>query len=343
MIIFSFSEEFKQKESIVYTGRMMNMIEELLEEQRRYISHYFDEVDLANVTKIIDACAKISGLIVFTGVGKSGIIAEKIAMTLVSTGTKALYLPPTNFLHGDIGILAENDLLVLMSRSGETEELLSLIPFARQRKTRLLAIVSNLQSRLARLSDYSICLPMEKELCPFDLAPTTSTTVQLLFGDLLAVALMRHKRFDLASYALNHPSGAIGKKMTLKVEDLMLTGKRVPLCSPSDRLIEVLVELTNKKCGALLVVNPAQELLGIFTDGDLRRALQLQGSEVLNTSIETLMTHSPLSIEKEELAWSAVKLMQKDPKQFVMVLPVLDQNKVVGILHMHELIQAGIG
>ncbi|MBS0603410.1 MAG: KpsF/GutQ family sugar-phosphate isomerase [Verrucomicrobia bacterium] len=318
------------------------MLTELLEAQRRYVDHYFDHLDLTEVDKVVQECLSTKGLIVFTGVGKSGIIAEKIAMTMISTGTKALYLPPTNFLHGDIGILSENDLFVLMSRSGETEELLNLIPFVKKRSARLLSIVSNPHSRLAKQCDLSINLPFEKELCPFDLAPTTSTTVQLLFGDLLAIALMRSKGFDLSAYALNHPSGSIGKKMTITVEELMFKDNHVPLAAPSDRLLDVLVELTNKKCGALLVTDDERNLLGIFTDGDLRRALQTQGPDVLQKPIRELMTPSALRIERDKLAWEALKIMQRDPKKFVMVLPVVEQGKVAGILRMHDIVQAGI-
>lgn len=320
----------------------MDFLRNILDEQKTYLDHYFSSVDLQQAQQVVEACAATPGLIVFTGVGKSGIIAEKIAMTLISTGTKALYLPPTNFLHGDIGILSESDMLVLISRSGETEELLNLVPFAKKRNTRLAAIVSNPESRLAKLSDLYVNLPVERELCPFDLAPTTSTAVQLLFGDLLAVALMRLKRFDLSAYALNHPSGSIGKKMLIKVEDVMFKGPQVPLCRPEDRLIDVLVELSDKKCGALIVSDSEKKLLGIFTDGDLRRALQTEGSSVLHKPMGALMTASPLSVDKDILAWDALKQMQRDPKKFVMVLPVLEKERIAGILHMHALVQSGI-
>lgn len=318
------------------------MLSELLIEQRRNIDHYFAHLDLTEVDKVVQECLNTKGLIIFTGVGKSGIIAEKIAMTMISTGTKALYLPPTNFLHGDIGILSEHDLFVMMSRSGETEELLNLVPFAKKRGSRLLAIVSNPHSRLAKHCDIAVNLPFEKELCPFDLAPTSSTTVQLLFGDMLAIALMRTKGFDLSAYALNHPSGAIGKKMSVTVEELMFKENQVPYASPDHKLIDVLVELSNKKCGALLIVDDQKNFLGIFTDGDLRRSLQNQGSQVLEKRMGDLMTSRALTIERGKLAWEAMKLMQKDPKKFVMTLPVVDQGKVVGILRMHDLVQAGI-
>ena len=318
------------------------MLKELLAQQRQHIQHYFDRLDLKSVEAALNACLQTKGLIVITGVGKSGLIAEKIAMTLISTGTKALSLPPTNFLHGDIGILSEDDLFVLISKSGETEELLNLIPFAKQRNTRLMAIVSNRNSRLAKAADLFVDLPVEKELCPFDLAPTTSTSVQLLFGDLLAAALMRAKEFNMADFALNHPSGSLGKKMTLKVEDVMLYGSHIPVCRPQDRLMDVLVELSNKKCGALLVADEKQFFLGIFTDGDLRRALQSQGSSVLEAKMEALMTATAISIPGDMLAWEALKTMQKNPKKWVMVVPVLKERKVVGILRMHDIIQSGV-
>jgi arabinose-5-phosphate isomerase len=317
------------------------IIAELLEKQRQHLDFYFDHFNTDEMDKLVEVCLETEGLIIFTGVGKSGIIADKIAMTLVSTGTKALYLPPTNFLHGDIGILSEKDLLVLISRSGETEELFTLVPFARRRNTRLVAVVSNRSSRLAKACDLCVYLPVEKELCPFDLAPTTSTAAQLLCGDLLAVGLMHAKQFDLSAYVLNHPSGSIGKKMTLTVEDVMF--QETPLAKPDDFLIDVLVELSNKKCGVLLIVDPESKLLGVFTDGDLRRALQAHGSDVLNKSMKELMTAAPLSIEKGALAWDALKLMQRDPKKFVMTLPIVDGGKVVGILRMHDIIQAGVG
>lgn len=320
----------------------MDLVESLLKEQRQYLAHYFSGIDQGEVDAIISHCLQSEGLLIFTGVGKSGIVAEKIAMTMVSTGTRALYLPPTNFLHGDIGILSARDVLIFLSRSGETEELLELVPFARQRQTRLLAIVSNPKSRLASQCDAFVNLPVERELCPFDLAPTTSTTVQMLFGDLLAVALMRLKKFDLQEYAQNHPSGSIGKKMFTTVEQVMRKGNQIPICQDVERLMDVLVELSNKKCGALLIENEQREFAGIFTDGDLRRALQSKGASVLEQKMGELMTASALSIEKASLAWDALKLMQRDPKKFVMMLPVLENKKVVGILHMHDLVHAGI-
>lgn len=318
------------------------MLKEIFENQREYINHFFDHVDLHQMEKVFQASLKCPGLLIFTGVGKSGIIAEKIAMTLASTGTRALYLPSMNFLHGDIGIVSEHDMIFLLSKSGETEELLNLVPFFKRKKATLIAIVSSDNSRLARGVDLALILPVKRELCPFNLAPTTSTTAQLIFGDALAVALMRAKEFPVEAYALTHPAGALGKKMTLLVEDLMFRGDDLPICNPDHLLTEVLVELSNKKCGCLLILNSQEELLGIFTDGDLRRALQVQGSHVLNQSMEKLMTHSTTVVDPNELVWDVMKKMQADPKKWIMMCPVLRDKKVVGIIRMHDIIHSGL-
>jgi arabinose-5-phosphate isomerase len=318
------------------------MLKELFAQQNNYLTYYFDHLDLAKGEEVIQTCLQTKGLLVLTGMGKSGIIAEKIAMTLISTGTKAIYLPSTNFLHGDLGIVTADDTVLLFSKSGETDELLNLLPFFERRGAKTVAIVSNINSRLAQQADLAISLPVMKELCPFDLAPTTSTEVQLLFGDALAVALMKSKGFSLESYGENHPSGAIGKKITLRVEDLMMQGESVPLCHPHKLLREVLIELSNKKCGCLIVVDEGNNLQGIFTDGDLRRSLQSLGSSVLEKKVGELMTKTAFFIDVKERAWEAMKLMQKDPKRWIMMLPVLENQKVVGIIRMHDIIHAGI-
>jgi len=315
---------------------------DLLIKQRNYINYFFDKVDCDQVEKFVEFCLGVRGFIVLTGVGKSGIVAEKIAMTLSSTGTRAIHLPPTNFLHGDLGILTEEDLVIFLSKSGETEELLGLIPFIRKKGTKLAALVCNSENRLAKNADCFVHLPVEKELCPFDLAPTTSTIVQSLFGDALAIALMKAKSFSLVDYALNHPAGTIGKKMSITVESLMFKGDRVPLTAANKSLSEVLSELTEKKCGCLIVTDDQKSLLGILTDGDLRRALQSHGPSIFHKAVGELMTCSALSIAKETLAWEALKIMQKDPKRWISVLPVLDNRKVVGLIRMHDIIQAGI-
>lgn len=318
------------------------MVRELFNKQRKYLDYFFDSLNMEQVCRVLDAMKNCRGTIFFSGVGKSGFVANKIAMTMISTGTKAYCLSATDALHGDVGIVDEKDLFFLFSKSGETEELLSLIPVIRNRGAKIISVVCQGESRLARAADLVIELPLEKELCPFNLAPTTSPTLQMIFGDVLAVALMQEREFSLEQYAKNHPAGQIGKRALLKVKDLMVSGERIPLCRRTDALGDCLQELSEKSCGCLLVVDEKRKLQGIFTDGDLRRALQEKGGEVLKCTMEELMTSSPKSIEPEAMAWEAMKMMEEDQKQPIMVLPVLKKGLVEGLMKMHDLVQSGI-
>jgi arabinose-5-phosphate isomerase len=319
-----------------------DLIEDLFGETQRYVRHFFEHVDLAAIKKLFAQLQNSSGTIFLTGVGKSGIIAKKIAATMSSSGTKAHYLSPLNALHGDIGAVSKDDTILLMSKSGETDELLHLCPILRNKGANLIAIVSNIESRLAKACDISICLPVARELCPFDMVPTTSTLVQLIFGDLLAIALMRAKNFSVDDFAQNHPAGRLGKRMTFTVHDLMLTGDFLPLAYAQDQLVNVLVELTNKKCGCVIITNDERHLLGIFTDGDLRRSLQKHGATALHKSMDEIMTKTPRFIHSQMLAFDAMKFMEADQKRPITVLPVVDDQKVVGIIKMHDIVQSGI-
>ncbi len=316
------------------------MLKKLFEMQRVELNYFFDALDEVKARTFFEACAACSGLLVFTGVGKSGLVAEKIAATLSSTGTRALYIPTINFIHGDLGILSSQDVLILLSKSGETEELLSLVPFAKRKGAKLLSLTCRDKSRLAASCDVNVTLPMRRELCPFDLVPTTSTAMQLLFGDVLAVALMQAKGFTLDAYAENHPAGSIGKKLLLTVEDIMRTD--LPLCYKDDMLMDVLVELSDKRCGCLLVVDEVSKLLGIFTDGDLRRAIQRERESILQLRMEDLMCMEPITVSPDMSAWDAMKRMQKDPKRWILTAPVVRDERVVGIIRMHDLVQAGL-
>lgn len=318
------------------------MLKKLFTEEKTYLDYFFHHLDMEAAEIILQAFLSCTGVIFFTGVGKSGIIAQKIAATLISTGTQAIYLTPTDALHGDLGIVREKDLFVFISKSGESDELLHLLPNIRNKGACLIGFVSNNQSRLAKACDLFVTLPLERELCPFDMVPTTSTEIQLIFGDVLAIALMRAKSFSLDDFAMNHPAGRLGRRMTLHVKDLMLTGHSVPLGRKEDKLIDVLVELSNKRCGCVIIVDENLALQGIFTDGDLRRALQTKGPEILEEKMEVLMTAKPKWIGASALAWDAMKLMEADQKRPVMVLPVLDNQKVTGIIKLHDLVQSGL-
>lgn len=321
---------------------MKELLKELLRKEETSLSDFFRRLDLKALEEALQRLFHTEGLLVFTGVGKSGFVAKKIAVTMTSTGTRAIFLSPTDALHGDLGIIGEKDLLIALSKSGESDEILALIPFLRNRGVKILAIVSNPKSRLAQACDSVLSLPMEGELCPFNMAPTLSTQAQLLIGDILSIALMRLKGFSLDDFAKVHPAGRLGKCITIKVKDLMLKGEAMPLCPPEALLVDKLVELSKKKCGCLLIVDQASNLLGIFTDGDLRRSLEQKGPAALTMRVGDLMMSLPRTIDGEALASDALRLMEADQKHPIMVLPVLDGNKVIGLIKMHDIVQSGI-
>jgi arabinose-5-phosphate isomerase len=319
------------------------MLKEIFNNQRHFTDHFFDHLDLEPIEQLTQLLLNSKGMLFFTGVGKSGLVAKKIAYTMISTGTRAFYIAPTDALHGDLGMVSSGDTFIVLSKSGESEELLALAPAIRNKGAHLVGVLCNPLSRLASECHSTIHLPFENELCPFNMAPTTSTTVQLLFGDLLTVALMKHKKFTVDDYALNHPSGRIGKRMILRVKDLMLTGEKIPLCHPQDPLKNILVILSNKRCGCVLIVDQENQLLGIFTDGDLRRTLQKMGPQLLETPMEEVMNQDPQTITSDILAWEAMILMEADSQKRMMVLPVVDRAfKVEGLLLLHDIIQNGL-
>jgi arabinose-5-phosphate isomerase len=318
------------------------IVEELIQQLRSSMDVLFQKLDTDRLSDIVRQVASSEGVVFCTGVGKSGVIAQKVAMTLSCSGTKAFFLSPQGALHGDIGAVCGGDVVFIFSKSGETAELLELCPALRNKGARLVAVVMNPKGRLAHACDTVFVLPELKELCPFDLSPTTSTVAQLIFGDLLAMTLMRRKGVSLPDLIENHPNGRIGRRQLLKVKDLMLTGSRLPVCGPADQLGDILVELSNKQCGCICVVDESSRLLGVFTDGDLRRTLLRLGPAGLGASMESLMTKNPRTIGPDALAYDAMHAMEADPKHLIMVLVVVEDAKCVGVLKMHDILQAGI-
>ncbi|KAL6559329.1 putative arabinose 5-phosphate isomerase [Orobanche gracilis] len=237
--------------------------------QQKYLNHFFQNLDLSQTLTFTQTLLDAKGTIFFTGVGKSGFVAQKISQTLVSLGIKSGFLSPVDALHGDIGILSSVDLLVLFSKSGNSEELTKLVPCAKAKGVYLISVTSVESNALVRLCDLNVHLPLERELCPFDLAPVTSTAIQMVFGDTVAIALMGARNLSKEEYAANHPAG---------VKDLMKKKEELPLCREGDLIMDQLVELTSKGCGCLLVIDDDYHLLGTFTDGDLRRTLMVKAN-----------------------------------------------------------------
>lgn len=278
------------------------------------------------------------GKIVVTGMGKTGLIGRKIAATLSSTGTSAFYLHPAEGIHGDLGMVQEGDLLIALSYSGNTREMIEIIPYMHFHKIPIIAITGNHESELAKNSCIVLNSAVPKEYEPFGLVPTSSTTVSLAIGDALAVALLRKRSFCEEDFARYHPGGTIGRRLLLKVDDLMHTNDEIPYIDAKDGLDKVVLEMTSKKLGCTCVMKE-NRLIGIITDGDLRRLLAL-GMKALKSKAEDIMTKDPLSISRDKLAVDALYLMEKKK---ITMLPVLESNnQVAGILHMHDLIQAGV-
>lgn len=319
-----------------------SILTKLFLKQKAQLDFFFKHLDHSACDRVMQEILKCEGILFLTGIGKSGHIAQKIAATMMSTGTKAFFLSPIDALHGDLGMISNHDLVLIFSKTGETEELLQILPFLRSKEAKIGGILSNKQSRLAKGVDFFVELPCEGELCPFDLAPTISAEIQLIFGDALAIGLMEAKDFSLDQYAKNHPGGVIGRRSALLVRDLMLHKEKTPICFTQSLLEEALIDFSSKRCGCLIVIDEKKQLKGIFTDGDLRRALQVKGERVLKESLGSLMTPAPKSIEASALAWHAMKVMESDQNAPVMVLPVVEKGEVIGILKLHDLIQAGL-
>ena len=284
--------------------------------------------------------------LVLTGVGKSGIVARKLAATFTSIGLTSIYLNPLDALHGDLGIVDKDDLCILLSNSGETEELINLIPHLKSKGSVQIGILGNLNSNLAMLSDFSLDAGVDKEVCPLNLAPTASTTVAMAIGDALAVVWMDKRGISRKDFAVNHPAGKLGKELTLKVFDLMKPSNQLNPLSKNSSLYEVITELTRGSIGSCLIKEEDKnnKLIGLITDGDLRRSLKNHDPNNWKTLIaEEIMTKDPIVIKSDRLAIEALELMEKNKKKPISLLPVIGENyEFVGILRLHDLIQAGL-
>ena len=302
-----------------------------------------DRLQSAQLERALTLLAGCEGKVIVTGIGKSAFIARKIAATMTSTGTRAVFLHPSDALHGDIGILHSSDVVVILSNSGETDEILGMLPYLKNRGVPLIAIIGNVNSTVARNADAVLDASVDKETCPFNLAPTASTTVALAIGDALALTVMQIKGLTPEDFALNHPAGRLGKRLTLKVSDLMRKGDDNPTVLPSASWVEVVSAITRGGLGAVNVVTDAGMLAGIITDGDLRRAVQkINPTEFGMLNAEGLMTRNPITTTPEELAYAALQLMENRPSQ-ISVLPVVDgDRRSVGLLRLHDLVRSGL-
>ena len=284
----------------------------------------------------IKKLAECKGRIVISGIGKSAVIAQKIVATLNSTGSPAIFLHAADAIHGDLGMVQQDDVVIIISKSGESPEIKVLLPLIKNFGNTIISIVGNTSSYLAKKSDFFLNTTVDQEACPNNLAPTTSTTAQLVMGDAIAVCLMEEKGFEVADFAKLHPGGALGKKLYVRVQDLYADNEK-PQVGPDASLKEIIVEMTRKRLGVTAVVDSEYKLLGIITDGDLRRMLERKDLEQILA--KEIMTQNPLVIAPEEMAVNALDIMRKKE---ITHLVVAENNKYLGIIHLHDLVKEGL-
>lgn len=315
----------------------------LLRLQAEAIVEAAERLDLDAFGRAVELLSSCEGKVLLSGAGTSGIIARKLAATFTSTGTAAIFLHPGDALHGALGIVTRDDLMILISNSGETDELLVLVPYLEHRKVPVISLLGNTASTLARRSDVVLDASAAREACPLNLAPTASTSVALALGDALAMTVMKAKNVTPEAFALNHPSGRLGKRLTLRVHDVMHAGPERPVVRPEDGWLQVVTCISRGGLGAATVEDDDGMILGIITDGDVRRTVQQSDAERLNMLVAgDFMTRQPVVVPAGSLAHDALQLMENRASQ-ISVLPVVDGlSRGVGLVRLHDLVRAGI-
>ena len=289
-------------------------------------------------SKVVDMIFNSKGKVVVVGVGKSGIIAKKIVATMISTGTPAFFLHPTEAMHGDLGIVQQNDIVLAISKSGNSQEVIEIIPVIKKIGAKIVALTSNKDSKLAEKADYILFMPVKEEACPLNLAPTSSTTATVAIGDAIAVALMKLHGFKSENFALFHPGGELGRKVFLKVGDIMRKDGKNPVINIADTIDKMFYEISSKMMGAVSVVDNESHLKGLITDYDIRKIFQ-DKKDIYKLGIKDIMNAKPSFIYGDESAYNALEFMEKREKP-ISVVPVVNRatNKVVGMIHLHDII-----
>jgi len=320
------------KETIIAHGKEVVRIE--TEAITRLAENINDE--FVRAVEVIDKC---KGRVVLTGMGKSGLIARKIVATMNSTGTAAIYLHPTDALHGDLGMVRNEDVVIILSKSGNTEEMMNLLPLLKRLGVIIIGMIGNKDSKIGRQSDIFLNIDVKEEACPFDLAPTASSTAMLVMGDALAVSLLQRKGFTAQDFAMLHPGGSLGKRLSLKISEIMISGEQIPIVHENASLKDSILEITSKRLGTTCVVNDSGVLLGIITDGDLRRLLE-KTLEIKSFKAKDVMSKHPKVITADLLASFA--LQQMENYKITSLVVVDKEEKPIGIVHMHDLVNIGL-
>jgi len=313
---------------------------EVIRIEANAITGLLDRIDneFARAVNTIFTC---SGRVVLTGMGKSGLIARKIVATLNSTGTPSIYLHPTDALHGDLGMVRKDDVVIIISKSCETEEIMNLIPMLKRLNVKLIAMSGKIESRLSRECDILLNISVDEEACPHDLAPTSSTTATLVMGDALSVVLLQMRGFTIEDFAYLHPGGSLGKRLSLEIKEIMITGDRIPVVQEDHSIKNVIYEITSKRLGTTCVVNRSGILTGIITDGDLRRLLE-KTLDIKNVKASDVMTRNPKTMRQNILASYALQQMENFKITSIVIIDDEETPHPIGIIHLHDLINLGL-
>jgi len=324
--------------SKLYESEALKIAQEVIKSEVSAINGLKKNLD-RNLYLLCNVIYNCKGKLIIIGVGKSGHIANKLAATFSSTGTPSFFVHPSEAMHGDIGVISKKDTILLISNSGCTPEIISILPNLKKIGCSILSLCGSKKSRIYEHSDISLSINIKKEACPLNLAPTSSTSVTLVLGDIIAIILMKMRNFTSEEFAKNHPGGRLGKNLNLKIKDIMRSGKDIPLIKNQEKLKDVLIEMTNKNMGCVIIANHKNNAVGFFTDGDLRRAIN-KLLDIHETPIEKIMTKKFLTCNEEDYAADVLDLMNNNK---INSLPVLDiKNKIIGVINMHILIETGI-
>ncbi len=318
--------------------QIINKGKEVIAIEAQAVNDLIDKIN-GKFAEAVNAIFNCTGRVVFTGLGKSGLIARKIVATLNSTGTPAIFLHPTDALHGDLGMVRKEDLVIIISKSGNTEELLNLITMLKRLDIKIVGMLGNLNSEISKKCDVVLDVSVKEEACPHDLAPTSSTTTALVMGDALAVSVLQLKGFTAEDFALLHPGGSLGKRLSLRISEIMYSGKDLPVVTEETSLKDTIIEITSKRLGTTCVVNNDGVLKGVITDGDLRRLLE-KTVNISSLKAKNVMTSNPKTIDPKYLASLALQRMEN--YKITSLIAVNENYIPVGIVHLHDLVKLGL-
>ncbi|UCE79051.1 MAG: KpsF/GutQ family sugar-phosphate isomerase [Nitrospiraceae bacterium] len=318
---------------------LINIAKKVLKTEADAVNGLIEKLD-SSFEKAVTLLYKSMGRVVVTGMGKSGLVGKKIAATLSSTGTPAFFMHPGEASHGDLGMVTSDDVIIAITNSGETEEVINLLPFLKRFNVKLIVLTGHAQSTLSKAADAVLDVSVKEEACPLGFVPTSSTTAALAMGDAIAVAILIKRGFKAEDFACYHPSGTLGKKLLTTVKDLMHTGQDLPLISMSTSLAEALIEISSKRLGMTIVTDNEKKILGIITDGDIRRGVEKWGKSFFDMDIQDVMSRNPKLISRDELATKALSVMEQHSITSLLIPD--DKKRALGVIHLHDILRKGI-